>query len=136
MRRRRSAIASILAVACLTVTGCLDVRTAYREPLATAPANETVTLTGREGVYIQEINGAKVESGYVINPTERGNTVKIGAGRSVVTVSVTGSDGYRGQWRVNLDFEGGHDYVIAPEGRNSPNILVTDKKTGKQVVIN
>jgi hypothetical protein len=125
----------VLAVALFAaaLAGCLDTRPQYKDPPA---ADNPATLVGRDGTYINEIDGSKIRSAEVTNAAG-GNTVPISPGeRRVKAYTLANGARAPGLWQFRFRFEAGHTYELSPSSDATLSLQVRDTATGQVVNVN
>ena len=127
--RPRLPLRVVLAAALLA--GCQQQQ--YREPPA---ADNPATLVGRDGTYINEVDGSRVRSAEVTNEAG-GNTVTVTPGERRVR-AYTLAKGARapGLWQFRYRFEPGGTYELAPSSGSTLSLQVRDRATGQVVNVN
>ena len=121
-------------VFCAFLAGCLDTRMTYKEPPAAEDA--AVMLVGRDGTYINEVDGSKVRSGEMTSASG-GNTVKVTPGKHRLQAYTLANGGRApGLWRFTFHFERGRTYELSPSSDTTLSLQVKDRATGKVVNVN
>ena len=121
-------------LACVLLAGCTDMRPVYKEPPAAEDA--AALLVGRDGTYINEVDGARVRSGESTTDTG-GNTVKVTPGEHRVQ-AYTLAKGARGagEFQFTFRFERGRAYELSPSSEIALSLQVKDRTTGQVVNVN
>ena len=110
--------------------GCQPV---YREPPA---SDNPATLVGRDGTYINEVDGSRVPSGETINEAG-GNSVPVTPGqRRVQAYTLAKGSRAPGLWRFTFNYEPGRVYELSPSSDTTLSLQVKDRATGKVVNVN
>ena len=118
----------LLAVAFLA--GCQQ---HYREPPA---ADNPATLVGRDGTYVNEVDGSRVRSAEVANEAG-GNSVTVTPGqRQIQAYTLAKGARVAGLWRFTFNFERGRTYELSPSSDTTLSLQVKDQATGKIVHVN
>jgi hypothetical protein len=120
----------VACLACALAVGCQQ---EYREP---PKSDNPATLVGRDGTYINEVDGSKVRSGDTINESG-GNDVTVTPGRRRVQ-AYTLAKGPRAPalWQFTFNFEPGRVYDLSPSSDTTLSLQVKDRATGKVVNVN
>ena len=120
----------LLVLAVTLVVGCQQ---HYREPPA---ADNPATLVGRDGTYINEVDGARVRSAEVANEAG-GNNVTVTPGqRRIQAYTLAKGARAAGLWRFTYNFEPGRTYDLSPSSDTTLSLQVKDRATGKVIHVN
>ena len=129
-RRRNRLVVCFLTVAAI-LAGCAG--PIYREPPA---ADNPATLVGREGTYVNEVDGVHVKSAEVANEAG-GNSVRVTPGERRIGAYTMGTGARApGQWRFRFKFEPGRTYELSPGSEISLSLQVRDVASGTVVNVN
>lgn len=128
--RRWFAYAAAAVLGATLLPGCQQ---QYREPPA---ADNPATLVGKDGTYINQVDGSAVRSAQSTNEAG-GNRVTVTPGRRRIR-AYTLAKGPRapGLWQFTFNFEPGRTYDLSPSSDTTLSLQVRDTSTGRVVEVN
>jgi hypothetical protein len=132
---RRKGLACLFVFAVVGLSACAsDPRPKYVAPAIAG--DQIVTIKTTNGMFVDSIDGAKVDSaGVNVMGVLGGNTVKVSPGQHTIGVWIK-MDFNKSRFTVTYTFDSGTEYAVGPDNSwNAQHVKITNLKTKTSVLL-